>query len=255
MALNQKYLKRLASRARVSQQSRETPPPKTMSAEQTALKVEAALHQQRIEQRKEGWRASARWLEKNCEEYRQPHNGEVSNAANGTRSSINSPNSEPANETSAVELQPLASAPESMQSAREVLPVPIPLLPASWWQGLLYGSREAMLSPGDANNALRLVARELAKDLNVIEFTDSVRVDTLRKVLDQRFGAGAWPAMNELWRSAPASPGASQPSEDQGQLPPGPSAVGRNQPRWIGELNEPGFTERAWMIENGLWGG
>ena len=131
---------------------------------------------------------------------------------------------------------------------------PIPLASA-FWQALLYGSRDALVSPRDANTALRLVARELAKDLDVIEFTDSVRVNTLRKVLDQRFGAGAWPAMNKLWRSAPASPGASQPSEDQGQLPPGPSAVGRNQPRWIGELHEPGFTERAWMIENGLWGG
>jgi len=156
-----------------------------------------------------------------------------------------------------LEPQPLVGSLESPKNASVALPAPlsIPLLPASWWQALLYGSREAMLSPGDANNALRLVARELAKDLNVIEFTDSVRVNTLRKVLDQRFGAGAWPAMNKLWRSAPASPGASQPSEDQGQLPPGPSTVGRNQPRWIGELNEPGFTERAWMIENGLWGG
>jgi len=37
-----------------------------------------------------------------------------------------------------------------------------------------------MLSPVDANTALRLVARELAKDLDVIEFTESVRVSCSR---------------------------------------------------------------------------
>ena len=72
-----------------------------------------------------------------------------------------------------------------------------------------------MLSPVDANTALRLVARELAKDLDVIEFTDSVRVNTLRKMLDQQFGAKAWDVMNRLWRAAPPSPGAPAPNEDR----------------------------------------
>jgi hypothetical protein len=30
------------------------------------------------------------------------------------------------------------------------------------------------------------------------------------------------------------------PSEDQSQLPPGPLPIGRNQPRWMAQLNEPG---------------
>jgi len=101
---------------------------------------------------------------------------------------------------------------------------------------------------------MSLVAGELGKDLGVIEFTESIRVNTLRQVLSERFGAGAWPAMNKLWRSAPASPGAPQPS-DQSQLPPGPLPVGRSQPRWAAELNEPGGAEREWLTENGLWCG
>ena len=108
---------------------------------------------------------------------------------------------------------------------------------------------------GDANTALRLVAGELEKDLDVVEFTECVRVNTLRKMLDERFGADAWPAMNKLWRSAPPSPGAPRPSEDQSREPAGSLPAGCNQPRWIGELNEPGGAERAWMIENGLWCG
>jgi hypothetical protein len=255
MALNQKYLERLARRQRVSQQSRETPPPKTVSAEQTALKVEAALQQQRIEQRKEGWRASAKWLEQNCEEFRQPGNGEVSKAANGTSSLVSCSNSgEPANERPTVESQPLVGAPESSQNVPITLPAPpsIPLLQSAFWQALLYGSRDALVSPRDANTALRLVACELGKDLDVIEFTESIRVNTLRKVLDQRFGAGAWPAMNKLWRSAPASPGVPPPNEDQSRLPPGPLPADRRQPRWIAELHDPDRIEREWLLDRGI---
>jgi hypothetical protein len=163
--------------------------------------------------------------------------------------------SAPAIETPRIEPQPLANASGSLQSAHEVLPVPIPLLPASWWQGLLYGSRDALVSPRDANTALRLVACELGKDSDVVLFTDSVRVNTLRKMLDQQFGAKVWDVMNKLWRASPASPGAPLPSEDQSQLPAGPLPVGCNQPRWIRELNELSGPERAWMVENRLWCG
>src|SRR5215472_15501340 len=75
---------------------------KTVSPQQMA-RLEAAIKQQRIEREKGGWRPAAKWLEQNCEEYRQPRNGEVSNATNGTRSSINCLKSEPANETPTVE--------------------------------------------------------------------------------------------------------------------------------------------------------
>jgi hypothetical protein len=70
-----------------------------------------------------------------------------------------------------------------------------------------------------------------------------------------QFGAKVWDVMNELWRVAPASPGAPQPREDQSQLPPGPLPVGYNQRRWIGELNELGGAEREWLMENRLWVG
>jgi hypothetical protein len=201
MALSQKYLER------VRRLSQEKDQPKTVRLQQMA-RVEQAIRQQRIKYQKEGWRASAKWLEQNCEEYQG--NGEVSTATNGTGSSFKCLNSEP----STVEPQPLANAPESPQSAPAALPslLPIPLASA-FWQALLYGSRDALVSPSDANTALRLVASELSTDLDVIESTESIRVNTLREVLDAWFGAGAWPAMNKLWRSALASPGAPQPSE------------------------------------------
>jgi hypothetical protein len=143
-------------------------------------------------------------------------------------------------------------APESPQSVREALPAPSPPTPplaSAFWQALLYGSPDALVSPSEANTALRLVASELSTDLDVIEFTESIRGQHAA-----RFGAGAWPAMNKVWRSALASPGAPRPS-DHSQLSPGPLPVGRSQPRWIRELNESGGLEREWLIKKGLWCG
>jgi hypothetical protein len=222
--------------------------PKKVRAEQME-QFEQALQQQRRECKKGGWRAAAKWLEENCEEYRESKARPMPGGK--MASSDICPNSEVANQP-----QPLATTPESPQSAPAALSAPslIPL-PSALWQALLHGSRDALVSPSEANTALRLVACELGKDSDVIEFTESIRINTLRKVLDARFGAGAWPVMNKLWRSAPASPGAPQPREDQSQLPPGPLPVGRNQPRWVAELNEPGGAEREWLTENGLWCG
>jgi hypothetical protein len=198
---------------------------------------------------KVSWRDDAKWLEENFpEDYAVPKTTAASRPSCGTRSSDNC--------EATVEPQTLASAPESTQSAPATLQAPSPIpLPNSFWQALLYGSCDALLSHSDANTALRSVASELGKDLDVIEFTVSIRFKTLRQVLSQRFGAGAWPAMNKLWRSAPGSPCVPQPSEDQSRDPPGPLPVGRNQPRWIRELNGPGGAEREWLTENGLWCG
>jgi len=147
-------------------------------------------------------------------------------------------------------------APESPQNVPTALPAPPPIpLAAAFWQALLYGSRDALVSQSEANAALRLVAHELSTDCNGADFVETLRAGALRKVLDERFGAVAWPAMNKLWRSAPASPGAPRPSEDQSREPTGSLPVGRNQPRWIRELNEPGGAEREWLTENGLWCG
>jgi hypothetical protein len=246
------FLERLA-RGRVSQESRETPPPKTVSAEQTALKVEAAIKQQRIEQRKEGWRASAKWLEQNCEEFRQQGNGEVSNATNGTSSLVSCSNSgEPANERPTVESHPLVGEPGSPQSAHEALSAPpsIPPLPASWWQGFLYGSPDAILSSRDANVALCLVAEKLNLPVGNSEPIERIRAGELRKMLRDRFGPmEAEQTMVALWRSAPPSPGAPQVAADQSQLVPGLLPANR---RWIRDLHDPDRIEREWLLDHGI---
>ena len=173
MAISQKYLERVR---RLSQGKDK---PKTVSLQQIA-RLDAAIKQQRTGCEKGGWRASAKWLEENFPE--------------------DFPNPEPVNEPTAGEPQPLANAPESPQSAREALGAPLPVpLPSTFWQALLYGSPDALVSPRDANTALRLVAHELGKDSDGVQFSDNVRVNTLRKMFDQQFGAKVWHAMNRLW--------------------------------------------------------
>jgi hypothetical protein len=196
------------------------------------------------------WREDARWLEQNCEEFRVD-GGRYDRATRSTdRSSIDmkpslSPiDTEPANETPAVGPQPLQSAPESPQSASEALPIPlpipeVPLLASGFWQALLCGSRESIICSGDANVALRLVARQLGTDSDLAEFTESIRIHSLRQALTRRFGAAAWRVMNELWRSAPATPGASAPNENQNGGSPGARLDSRQVPQWIGDLHDP----------------
>ena len=116
-----------------------------------------------------------------------------------------------------MEPQPLAVAPESPHLP---VPSPMPVLASAFWQALLYGSRDALVSPTDANTAVRLVARELGKDLALAQFTESLRVNTLRKILDG-CGAEVWQVMNKLWRAAPPSPDAPVPNEDQSHCSPG----------------------------------
>ena len=145
-----------------------------------------------------------------------------------------------------VEPQPVANVPESPQSAPAALPAPPPPpLASAFWQALLYGSPDALLSPGDANTALRLVARVLpignddpseAATIFDGEFSGTVRVSALRKALSERFGADAWPAMNKLWRSAPLSPGGAVPNEDQSQCSPGVRECPRSMPAWRREF-------------------
>jgi hypothetical protein len=152
----------------------------------------------------------------------------------------------------------LPGAPEHPQSVPAVPPAlpPIPPLPARWWQGLLYGSPDAMLSAADATRATHLIAQALGKNSGSSEFSEGVRGAALRKLLEAHFGAAqAWRAMNELWRSASPSPGAPSPNQDQSQMTPGSWHVSPAQPRWVAQLNGPGGAERDCMIENGLWCG
>jgi hypothetical protein len=190
---------------------------------------------------KGSWREDAKWLEQNFpEEYREPRTSEI------------------ANQTPTVEPQPLTNAPESPQSASAALPAlpSIPCLQSPFWWALLFGNPDSPVPSSDATRALQLVSDKLGVLIADGETIDTVRAGQLRKSLRERFGhVEAEQAMAVLWRSAPATDGAPQPSEDQSQLPPGRLPLGRSQPRWIAELNEPGGVERQRLMENGLWCG
>jgi hypothetical protein len=225
MALSQKYLERVR---RLSQGKDK---PKTVNRQQIA-RLDAAIKQQRIEREKGGWRGAAKWLEKKFpEDFGEAKAARAEQApVIETRSSGICQNSE-----LVMESQGSPNASESPQSAPETPPaLALPLLPASWWQALLYGSREAMLLPRDANTALGLAARKLGKDSDVVQFSDGVRVNTLRKMLDE--GAKVWEVMNKLWRVAPASPGAPAPNEDQSHCSPGVRDCPRSMPAWQANL-------------------
>jgi hypothetical protein len=165
-------------------------------------------------------------------------------------------NSEPVNEPTTLEPQCPRIAPESPQSVPETSAAPSPIpLPSAFWQALLYGSRDALLSSRDANTALCLVAFELGKGSDVVRFSDSVRVNTLRKMLDQQFGAKAWDVINRLWRAAPPSLGAPTPNEDQSYCSPGLKDCPRSMPAWRREFNQQGESEQRLLESMGSWCG
>jgi hypothetical protein len=166
-------------------QSENVPEQRPDTVEELARKARAAGHTGPLVLGPSGsglkgsWRDDAKWLEENFpEDYAAPKTTAASRPSCGTRSLDNC--------EARVEPQPLANAPESPQSAMETsadLPSIAPELPASWWQGLLYGSPDALLSPGDANTALRLVAHELLTHCDGADFTETVRAGALRKAL------------------------------------------------------------------------
>jgi hypothetical protein len=193
---------------------------------------------------KGSWRDDARLLEELYpEEFGPPHDPPV-------------PSEKP---TPPVEQEPARIAPGPSQNACNVPPAPPPVLelaplPAVFWQALLYGSPDALLATTDATQATRLVAQRLGvPSVALSEFTESLRAGQLRKLLRDRFGLAAEQTTAALWRSAPASPGT--PLPDIAQLPARALPASRSQPQWIAELNKPGGSERAWLIENGLWCG
>jgi hypothetical protein len=152
------------------------------------------------------------------------------------------------------EPQPPPNAPESSQSAREALPAWPPIAPllSLFWQSVLFGSPDGLVSGSNATQALRLVSEKLAIPRVEAETIDPLRAGQLRKLFRDRFGyESAEQAMITLWRSAPVSPGAPTPNEDMSQLSPGPRGDSRNQPRWIGDLHDPNRVEREWLSDNG----
>ncbi|HET9374987.1 MAG TPA: hypothetical protein VFO40_08440 [Chthoniobacterales bacterium] len=77
------------------------------------------------------------------------------------------------------------------------LPAPSarPPLSRAFWQSLLFGSRDSLIPAGDGTKAVRLTAEAIGKDSDMAGFTESVRVNTLRKILAECFGAAAaWQA-------------------------------------------------------------
>jgi hypothetical protein len=103
------------------------------------------------------------------------------------------------------------------------VPPPIPPLPGSFWQAVLYGSPDSLLSAADSTRALQLIADKLGAPTVEGEMLGALRAAQLRKLLRERFGPlEAEGAIAALWRRAPASPGVPQSAEDQSQLPPGP---------------------------------
>jgi hypothetical protein len=141
--------------------------------------------------KQDSWRNDAKWLEENCPDEFGPPRLPISESLG----SLPAPLSVPVQELVVI-------APESPQSVPEVPPAlsPIPPLPASWWQGLLYGSPDAMLSAADATRAMHLIAQALLVERGLSEFSEGVRVVALRKLLEAHFGAAqAWQAMHGLW--------------------------------------------------------
>jgi hypothetical protein len=150
------------------------------------------------------------------------------------------------------------NAPSPSDSVVGVEKASLPTQPLSgaFWQGVLYGSPDALLSSRDAHSAFRLVAEQLQIPIEEGETLDTIRAGQLRKALRSRFGYGAAEgAMAALWRAAPLTEGCPLPNPEERDRAPGPLPVSPSQPQWMVELNAPGGTEREWLVQNGLWGG
>jgi len=156
MALSQKYLEQLARRRLQRKDRNFSPHPdgaqQSNGTQELTRQARAAgwagplvLGPSRSSL-KGSWRDDAKCPEENLpEDYAAPKTAAASRPCCGTRSS--------GNLEATVEPQPGAGAPESPQSAREALQAPSPIpLASAFWQALLYGSRDALVSPGDANH-------------------------------------------------------------------------------------------------------
>lgn len=197
--------------------------------------------------KQDSWRDDAKRLEENCpDEFGPPRL-----PASDSPGSLPAPLSAPVQELVAI-------APGSPQSVSEVLPAPPPIssLPNSFWQALLFGSPDGLIPGCDVTGALRLISNKLRIPITQDETIGVLRAGQLRKMLRSRFGArDAERAMSELWRGAPASPGAPVPNDDQSHCCPGVWECPRSMPLWRREMNERNISERDWRIENGLWCG
>ncbi len=261
------FLSRVKSRG-ASVKTQEPPTPENVpeqkpdtQMEELVRKARAAGHTgplvlgpSRSSLKQDSWRDNAKWLEENCPEEFGPSQSQPSSAPCVERSLC----SGRLDSVSREETQCTPVAPELSQDAPEMLPAPLPtpLLESGFWQRILFGNPDSLVSGSEATRALQLVSDKLGIGRVEDQTIETLRATQLRKLLHSRFGPSqAERIMNELWRSAPVSPGAPMPNVDQSQMAPGSWPVGQDQPWWVQELNEPGIPERDWRIENGLWCG
>jgi hypothetical protein len=243
MALSQKYLERLAQRAQHK---------RAHQVGRSARALGSASFSSSSQGRNgEGsWREAARWLQENFpEQYGEPHDLGVSsenpilpNAANAVSA-----------EGESVEI-----APGSPQSACTTLPAPLSI-PAiaprnsAFWQALLYGNPDGLVSSTDATNALRLVAERIGITIDQSETIPTLRAGQLRKLLQNKFGQlQAEQAFAVLWRGAPPPPGALAPAPEESQPPPGSRVDSQPQPRWARALHDPDRAQQEWLSDLGV---
>jgi hypothetical protein len=256
MALSQKYLEYLAQRAqhkRAHQVGRSARAPGS-----------ASLSPSSQGRNGEGsWRESARWLQENFpEQYGELHDLGVSsenpilpNAANAVSAAKPSSGSP----TPPAEAESVAIVPGSPQSACTKLgaPLPIPAIaPANsaFWQALLYGNPDGLVSSTDATIALRLVAERIGITIDQSETIATLRAGELRKLLRNKFGQlQAEQTIAALWRSAPLKAfGALAPAPEESQPPPGSSVDSQLQPRWARALHDPDRAQQEWLSDHGV---
>ena len=234
--------------------------PPSVSTRQMA-QIRQQIKTLRKEQQTGGWRASARWLEENCEEFREAKavpRSEQAPHPEGVSSGQESSSAELRAGVPTLQLQGPCIAPGCPQSSAKALPAspPIQALESAFWQGLLYGNPDALIPGSDATRALQLVSDKLGIRTVTSETLGTLRAGQLRKLLRQRFGPlQVEEALAALWRIAPASPSAPISNEDQSHCTPGVRECPRSTPAWRREFHREISPEQRLLESIGGWSG
>jgi hypothetical protein len=129
-------------------------------------------------------------------------------------------------------------------------------LAGAFWQSLLFGNPDSLVSSSDAIRALQLVSDMLGVRIVDGETIGTVRAGQLRKLLRDRFGpADAEQTTAALWRSAPSSPDTPEPNDDQTNCSPGLKDCPRSMPAWCREFHQEISNEQRLLESMGAWCG